>query len=546
MKVVRLGEYTERLRLSCRLGGLLLFAVVPALAAGSRAQDEVTRNFDKTLTLGSGQSVRIEHKFGEVKVHGESGREVKISATIRAQASSHEEAESFAQRIQIDVQQTGEGVSVRTIYPEEKSWFHTSRRSSWSVSYDIGMPMDAPLNVRNSFGGVDVSRIHGMLEVDNGYGSLAARDTGIARLTNAFGSIELTGANGNAIVNNKNGSVQIFDVKGTLEANDRFGNMTMRNVQGAATITGGNGSVSLTEAASASIITSFGSVDARSIRGDLSLRDNNGNVEIGVVGGSLDVTDSFGSVTFSDVKGRVNCTNNNGRVTATGLPGPAVTIRDSFGNLELENIAGTLEAETSNGRISVRDARGAVTLKTSFGSIEAANIPKGIRATNGNGAITLADIGADAYAKTSFGSITAERINGNFTGEDSNGSVTARSVKGDAEVRTSFAGVTLEAIGGRIHVENQNGAIGVIANRPSSGCRDISLRTSFSSIRVHIPEGVGYNVTAHTTFGRVSSELPITATGNLGGDSLSGTIGSGGCHLDLTDSNGSIEIIKGH
>jgi hypothetical protein len=59
------------------------------------------------------------------------------------------------------VQQTGEGISIRTIYPEEKSWFHTSKHSSWSVSYDIGMPADAPLNARNSFGGVDVQRVHG-------------------------------------------------------------------------------------------------------------------------------------------------------------------------------------------------------------------------------------------------------------------------------------------------------------------------------------------------------------------------------------------------
>src|SRR5438445_4268251 len=32
------------------------------------------------------------------------------------------------------------------------------------------------------------------------------------------------------------------------------------------------------------------------------------------------------------------------------------------------------------------------------------------------------------------------------------------------------------------------------------------FRSSFSSIRVRVPGGVGYNVTARTSFGRVSSE----------------------------------------
>lgn len=80
--------------------------------------------------------------------------------------------------------------------------------------------------------------------------------------------------------------------------------------------------------------------------------------------------------------------------------------------------------------------------------------------------------------------------------------------------------------------------------RAGGGCRDIGLKTSFSAIRVKIPEGVGHNVNARTSFGRISSELPITANGSLGGDTMIGTIGSGGCQLQLTASNGSIEIMK--
>src|SRR6266436_6752467 len=527
------------------LSAMLLFTAKPMHSA-TAAQDQVSRDFQQTVTLGASQSVHIEHKFGSVRLHGESGRDVKISATIRAQASSHEEAESFAQKIKIEVQQTGEGVRIKTIYPEdEKRWFHSSKNSSWSVSYDIGMPSDAPITVRNSFGGVEVTGVHGAADVENGYGTLIVRDAGAGRWINAFGSIELTGAAGNASVSDNNGSVQVSDIKGTLEVRNRFGSITTRNIQGAVTITGGNGAVTLTDAAaSANITTSFGNAEARNIRGDLLVRDNNGNVEFSNIGGGADITNSFGNVTFSDVRGRVNCTTNNGRVKGSSVTGGSVTIRDSFGNIELDTISGTLDAETSNGRISVRDARGSVTLKSSFGAIEASNIPKGIRAVTGNGGVTLTDIGGDAFAKTSFGSVLAERINGNLTVENTNGSVTARNVKGDTTVRTSFAGVTLESIGGRITVDNQNGAISVTAMRPASGCRDISLKTSFSSIRVRVPDGLGYNLTARTSFGRISSELPITSTGSIGGDSLSGTIGSGGCQLQLTDSNGSIEIAK--
>src|SRR5467141_1966128 len=225
------------------LSALLLIAGKPTLAANS-AQEQVSRDFQKTLMLGAGQSVRVEHKFGEVRLHGESGRDVKISATIRAQASSHEEAEAFAQKIQIEVLQSSEGVRVKTIYPEEeRKWFHLSKSSSWSVSYDIGMPSDTPLTVRNSFGSVNVARIHGASDIENSHGTLTVRDAGAARLNNSFGSIELNGANGNTLVNDNNGSVQVSDVKGTLEVRNRFGSITIKDIQAAVTITGGNGAI---------------------------------------------------------------------------------------------------------------------------------------------------------------------------------------------------------------------------------------------------------------------------------------------------------------
>lgn len=519
-----------------------LFAV-PADAA-NRGQEQITRDFQKTLTLGSGQSFRIENKFGEVRLHGESGREVKISATIRVQGDSRDQAQGFADKVRIEVEQTSQGVQVRTNYPEEiRNWLGR-RNVSYSVDYDIALPSDAPLYVKNSFGSVNATGIRSRSEFDNSHGSLTVRDTGSARLNNSFGSIELVGAGGETSISDNNGSVQVSDVKGSLDLRNRFGSITVRNIEGTATIVGGNGAVTLTDAGSANVTTSFGSVDARNIRGDLIVHDNNGNVEASTIGGAADINNSFGNVTLTDAKGRVNCTSNNGRVKLSNIGGNPVTIRDSFGNLELDNISGALNAETSNGKITVRAAHGTVELRTSFGAIDASDIPKGIRAITGNGAITLTDIGADTFAKTSFGSVSVERVNGNLTVENTNGSVTARNIKGDARVTTSFAGVTLETVGGKITVDNQNGGISVTASRPASGCRDIVLKTSFSPIRVRVPEGLGYNVTARTSFSRISTELQLTSTGTVSGDSLSGTIGSGGCQLQLTDSNGSIEIGK--
>jgi len=49
------------------------------------------------------------------------------------------------------------------------------QESSWSVSYDIGMPSDAPIIVRNSFGSVEVAKESRGRRCENGYGTLTAR-----------------------------------------------------------------------------------------------------------------------------------------------------------------------------------------------------------------------------------------------------------------------------------------------------------------------------------------------------------------------------------
>jgi hypothetical protein len=212
--------------------------------------------------------------------------------------------------------------------------------------------------------------------------------------------------------------------------------------------------------------------------------------------------------------------------------------------VSLEQIGGTVQVEDSNGNIAAREIKGKAEFNTSFGSIEASGLRKGVKATTGNGRISLTDVGGDAFVRTSFGTINVQRVNGNLRMENSNGAVAGNSINGEAIAKTSFGAVTLEDVGGAITVDNQNGAVVLSEARTSAGCKGITAKTSFAPMQVHIAESSGYSVSARTSFGHISSELPITSNGQLGGDVLNGKIGNGGCTLSLTNSNGNIEILK--
>jgi hypothetical protein len=531
-----LGKYGPALLIACAFA-------LPAPAA-NLGQDSTTREFQKTLPLAAGQTLSIENKFGDIRIHGENSHEAAISATIRSQGGSQSQSEKFAESVKIEVTQDAHGITVRTVAPSDNPLvFRVGHKNSYSVDYDIAVPSDAKLWVKNAFGNVEIRGVHAWNDVENSHGQLTVRDVGAGKLTNSFGAVEAEGVGGDLTVVNSNGTVTASAVKGIVDIKDRFGSISIRNIQGSVTIVGGNGPVDLTDAGNAKVNNSFGPVSARNIHGTLSVSNSNGSIEANTVSGSADLNSSFGAITFANVSGHVKCTANNGRV-AGGPSGEDVYVRNSFGEVSLEQISGGVEVENSNGAIKVHEIKGGATLNTSFGAIEASGLRKGVRATTGNGRIFLTDVGGDTFAKTSFGAVTIQRVNGNLTIENSNGQVTASSVKGDATARTSFAAVALDDISGHITVENQNGAIMLTAARTSQGCKNISAKTSFSPIQVRLAENAGYTLTARTSFGRINSELPITTVGQVGGDSLNGKIGTGECTLSLTNTNGNIEILK--
>jgi hypothetical protein len=149
--------------------------------------------------------------------------------------------------------------------------------------------------------------------------------------------------------------------------------------------------------------------------------------------------------------------------------------------------------------------------------------------------------------KISFGSVKAANIAGPLTVEATNTTVKAQSIHGAASVRTSFGSVKLEDIFGGVDVDDQNGTVEVSVmpvKNPSGACNAVNLRTSFSPMRIYLDEAAKYDVSARATFGKVSSELPLTTTGTIGGESLNAKINGGGCQLQLTNNNGGIQILK--
>jgi hypothetical protein len=197
--------------------------------------------------------------------------------------------------------------------------------------------------------------------------------------------------------------------------------------------------------------------------------------------------------------------NNNGDVNGYKVGGGA-TVTSSFGSISISDIEGDAVLQNDNGGVVLKGANGSAQLRSKFGNIEASGVRKAVTATNDNGAISIT--GAQA-------GVTAS---------------------------TKFANIRLDRVAGPIDATNDNGGITVTGSKKNAACEPIRLTSKFGNIKVAVPEGGDYDLSARTKHGKIHTSLTITMQGQLSTENMNGKIGRGGCELRLINDNGGIDI----
>ena len=167
-------------------------------------------------------------------------------------------------------------------------------------------------------------------------------------------------------------------------------------------------------------------------------------------------------------------------------------------------------------------AGAALDLRTSNGNVSTAGIAGPIQVATSNGAVRLAEVVQGAVVRTSNKEVEIDG-SGTFDVETSNAAIVLRGSGVTIRARTSNATVDFD------------GAL-------SDGAQ--SLETSNESIFVRLPAGSSFGLDAQTSGGAhvVVTGFDVRTTGAAGGDTLQGTVGTGGPSITLRTSNANIEV----
>jgi DUF4097 and DUF4098 domain-containing protein YvlB len=261
------------------------------------------------------------------------------------------------------------------------------------------------------------------------------------------------------------------------------------------------------------------SVDIASKRGDVSVNNRKANVKASVQHGDVSLTEIGGPVQVNIEKGSLRATQISGDVNVTGHV-DSVNIEDVSGAVSLN---GDFYEDIRLSKIAK-----SVIFKTSRSDMEFASLA-------GDLDIASDEVRGSELAGPSRVSSTSKDIHL----EDVSGDLQVQSNNGDVEITTSG-----KQPAGKISVATTHGDVAVTMAGKAIPDK-LNVATEHGDITLTLPTGAGFQVSAVTRKGDVSSEFDaIKVDENNGATKASGTVGNGNSKLQVATDTGDIKIAK--
>jgi hypothetical protein len=148
----------------------LVIGALAGLAIHFANFHEAQASMTRTLTVAGTPAIVVDGQAGDITVVAGSAGMVTVEATRRARAESAAAASRAAQRIPVDIQQSGATVTVRARGGGDTSGSGVGTSSA--VDLTITVPARAMLDLHVDTGDVSVSDVAGMLSIAVGAGDV--------------------------------------------------------------------------------------------------------------------------------------------------------------------------------------------------------------------------------------------------------------------------------------------------------------------------------------------------------------------------------------
>jgi DUF4097 and DUF4098 domain-containing protein YvlB len=263
-------------------------------------------------------------------------------------------------------------------------------------------------------------------------------------------------------------------------------------------------------------------------------------------GTPVDIASKKGDVTINSLKASVKIALQKGDVALTDIGG-AVEINLEKGSIRASQIAGDVNVTGHVDSVNIDEVAGAVSLNGDFyEDIRLSKIAKTFVFKTSRSDMEIASVPGDI-------DIASDEVRGNeLTGpsrvitsskdihlEDVSGDLQVQSNNGDVEVTTAG-----KQPGGKMTFTTEHGDVAVTLSGKTSPDK-VNVVTQHGDVTLTMPLGTGFQVTADTRKGSISSDFDAVKVDDSNGSSrASGSVGNGSSKVQVNTETGDIKIAK--
>ncbi|HET7746879.1 MAG TPA: hypothetical protein VFM29_06235, partial [Vicinamibacteria bacterium] len=281
--------------------------------------------------VAAGSRIEIKNRFGAIKVSAGAPGELKAHLRKVVYRRTEAEARAIADRIALQVQQSGSVLTVTTNRGELEAT-HELRRIGFQTNLELVVPPASVVTVQNEHGTVDVI------------------DVAQADLWNSYDDVRVERVAGALVVDARHASVSVQGVGGTANVSTRHGNVQLRDVAGAATLVVEHGDLSLVNVGKVEAVVRHGDLEAERLTSDLEVRGEHYGVKATDVAGRAVVETTYRDVRVERVGGDARLVAHHGEVRASDVKG-AVFAESRFEDVVLARVGGPVEVRVSHGGV---------------------------------------------------------------------------------------------------------------------------------------------------------------------------------------------------
>lgn len=166
------------------------------------------KTYSETFAVDGGGAVRLENRYGEIRVETWDRNEVKIDVQIRVSADDKEDADQTFNRIRVDFTSSGNSAAAITSIGDQRrsggGWLKELISGDWGwgngssndfkVYYTVKMPASADLSTTAKYCDVELPDLSGETNLSVAYGDLYAGDLtgGRNNVTVSYGSARIS------------------------------------------------------------------------------------------------------------------------------------------------------------------------------------------------------------------------------------------------------------------------------------------------------------------------------------------------------------------